>query len=307
MWAIVKYNEFAMAGDFACSDNALSRRAPSNNNNINAGTTTERRRAGAREGRASNKHRSDSRPDTLSEFQFPESTESGHLVKPHHPVDGLADDSSVWRDGVGRNRFIAPLGQAPWIAQLGEADGAIKRLRPTAEARRSNYFASGQPGVPSESIKNLSPQGLTFRDTGAIKIFRAIVGHPELRHQASGSSISDARMRHDLREANLSEAELKRCSRRLRGKSLSPERPCQPPTDFDRRREVGRKADVQQPGGAHEYAGFSRFQGPQAEAVRGLMVDLEIDPGIACVPRRERTEMLHDVGICRHFGEALPV
>jgi hypothetical protein len=30
---------------------------------------------------------------------------------------------------VGRNRFIAPLGDADGIAPIGEADGAIKRLR----------------------------------------------------------------------------------------------------------------------------------------------------------------------------------
>jgi hypothetical protein len=32
---------------------------------------------------------------------------------------------------VGRNRFIAPLADADGIAPFGEADGAIKRLRPT--------------------------------------------------------------------------------------------------------------------------------------------------------------------------------
>jgi hypothetical protein len=53
-------------------------------------------------------------------------------------------------------------------------------------------------------------------------------------------------MRHNLHEADLFEAKLKRRSRRLRGEPLSPERPCQPPTDFDGRREAGREADVQQ-------------------------------------------------------------
>jgi hypothetical protein len=41
--------------------------------------------------------------------------------------------------------------------------------------------------------------------------------------------------------------------------------------------------------------------------MRGLMVDLEIDPGIACVLRCERAKMLHDVGIFRHFRKGLPV
>jgi hypothetical protein len=39
----------------------------------------------------------------------------------------------------------------------------------------------------------------------------------------------------------------------------------------------------------------------------GLMTDLEIDPGIARVSRRERAEMRHDVGIFRHLGKGLPV
>lgn len=59
-------------------------------------------------------------------------------------------------------------------------------------------------------------------------------------------------MRHNLREANLFEAELQRCSRCLRGEPLSPERPCQPPTNFDGRGEVGHKADVQKSDGTHE-------------------------------------------------------
>ena len=37
------------------------------------------------------------------------------------------------------------------------------------------------------------------------------------------------------------------------------------------------------------------------------MVDLEVDPGIACVSRRERAQMLHDFGIFRHVGKGLPV
>jgi len=37
---------------------------------------------------------------------------------------------------VGRNRFIAPPGQASWIAARREADGAIKRLRPSSHRRR---------------------------------------------------------------------------------------------------------------------------------------------------------------------------
>ena len=49
-----------------------------------------------------------------------------------HPSEPLAPrtDAGI----VGRNRFIAPLGQAPWIAARGEGDGAIKRLRPTASS-----------------------------------------------------------------------------------------------------------------------------------------------------------------------------
>jgi hypothetical protein len=39
---------------------------------------------------------------------------------------------------VGRNRFIAPLGEAEGVAHFGEADGAIKRLRPT----KSDYYGS---------------------------------------------------------------------------------------------------------------------------------------------------------------------
>src|SRR5580704_16117172 len=41
---------------------------------------------------------------------------------------------------VGRNRFIAPLGEARGIAPYGEADGAIKRLRPTRPARPGACF-----------------------------------------------------------------------------------------------------------------------------------------------------------------------
>ena len=83
-----------------------------------------------------------------------------------------------------------------------------------------------QPGVPGQSIKNLSPQRITFRDTRVVKILCAIVRHPELRHHASRSIVSDARMRHNLREANPFEAKLKCCSRRFHGESLFPKRPC---------------------------------------------------------------------------------
>ena len=62
-------------------------------------------------------------------------------------------------------------------------------------------------------------------------------------------------MRHDFRETNLFEAKLKRRSRCLNRKSLSPELPCQSPTDFDSRREAGDKADAQQADSTHEYAG----------------------------------------------------
>jgi hypothetical protein len=167
--------------------------------------------------------------------------------------------------------------------------------------------AKQRPGVSGQSIENLSPQWVTFRDTRVIKILGAIVRHPKLRHHVSGSTVSDTRMRHSLHEADLFEAKLKRCSRRLHGEPLSPERPCQPPTDFDGRREAGRKADAQQSDSTHECAGCSQFQGPQAEAMTGLMVDPEIDPGVACVSRCERVEMFHDVSIFRHFGKGLPV
>jgi hypothetical protein len=39
-----------------------------------------------------------------------------------------------------------------------------------------------QSDVPCQSIKNLSPQWVTFRDTTVVKILCAIVRHPELRH-----------------------------------------------------------------------------------------------------------------------------
>src|SRR6266702_1115016 len=109
----------------------------------------------------------------------------------------------------------------------------------------STCIALRQPGVSGQPIENLSSQRVTFRDTRVVKILCAIVRHPKLRHHASGSSVSLARVRHNLREADLSEANLKRCPRRLHGEPLSPERPCQPPTDFDGGREAGRKADVQ--------------------------------------------------------------
>src|SRR3981081_115783 len=83
-----------------------------------------------------------------------------------------------------------------------------------------------QPGVPGQSIKNLSPQWITFRDTRVVKILCAIMRHPKLRHHASRSIVSDARMRHNLREANPFEAKLKCCSRRFHGESLFPKRPC---------------------------------------------------------------------------------
>lgn len=164
-----------------------------------------------------------------------------------------------------------------------------------------------QPDVPGQSIKNLLPQRVTFRNTWMVEVLCVIVRHPELCHDASRSTVSDGRVRHDLREANLSEAKLKCCLRRFHGEPLSPERPCQPPTDFDGRREGGGKADVQQSDSAHEFAGCSRFQGPEAEAVRGLMADLEINPGVAGISCCERAEMLHDGSIFRHFGKRLPV
>ena len=70
---------------------------------------------------------------------------------------------------------------------------------------------------------------------------------------------------------------------------------------------MGGKADVQQSDSPHDYARCSRFQGPQAETMRGLMVDLEINPGVACIACCEQAEMFHDVSIFRHFGKGLPV
>src|SRR5580692_8611035 len=43
---------------------------------------------------------------------------------------------------VGRNRFIAPLGKATGIAPFGEADGAIKRLRPTTSGTDTKLMNS---------------------------------------------------------------------------------------------------------------------------------------------------------------------
>lgn len=64
-------------------------------------------------------------------------------------------------------------------------------------------------------------------------------------------------MRHDFRETNLFKAKFKRRSPRFNRKPLSPELPCQPPTDLDSRREAGDKADAQQSDSTHEYAGCS--------------------------------------------------
>jgi hypothetical protein len=169
---------------------------------------------------------------------------------------------------------------------------AARSLRP-----RRSLIASRRPGVAGQPIENLSPQWVRFGDARVIKILCTIVGHPKLRHQASGSSVSFARVRHNVVEADLLEAKLKRCSRRLHGEPLSPERPRQPPTDFDRRREAGRKAHVQKTDSPHEHAGCPRFQGPQAEAMSRLMADLKVDPGVARVSRCERAEIFHDVGI----------
>jgi hypothetical protein len=46
-------------------------------------------------------------------------------------LEKTAPESAAFPSIVGRNRFIAPLGEADGIAPFGEADGAIKRLRPT--------------------------------------------------------------------------------------------------------------------------------------------------------------------------------
>jgi hypothetical protein len=59
---------------------------------------------------------------------------------------------ALQRDIVGHNRFIAPPGEAGGIAPIGEADGAIKRLRPT---RLDSYVTSpsemrGRDGLPGE-------------------------------------------------------------------------------------------------------------------------------------------------------------
>ena len=54
-----------------------------------------------------------------------------------------------------------------------------------------------RPGLTGQSIKPLSPPWVAFRDAGAVEIVGAVVRHPQLRHQASGSSVSDAGMRHN--------------------------------------------------------------------------------------------------------------
>src|ERR1700682_4495051 len=55
------------------------------------------------------------------------------------------------------------------------------------------HIASRQPGVSGQLTENLSPQGVTLRDTRVVEILRAIVRHPKLRHHASGSTVSEAR------------------------------------------------------------------------------------------------------------------
>ncbi len=140
-----------------------------------------------------------------------------------------------------------------------------------------------------------------------VEVARGVMHHAQLRHDPPGFLVAGDCVCNDLRQLKRLETKSDRSCRGFWRVATAPECPCDAPTDFDSRREMGLVADTEKADRTHEGTVLFRLDSPEAVAVRRQVRELAVDPRVSCLARRERQQLLHYAWVSRHFGEGLPV
>lgn len=178
-------------------------------------------------------------------------------------------------------------------------DDPLRALRGT-ESRGSSAWA-GQP------VEHMTTETMTLGKLRVVEVVGGIMVHPQLLHDPLRGMIGSSGERHDLIEAEYTEAVVEHSLRSFSGYTLVPVSAGETPSDLVGRSERRVKRGRIEPDKAGERAGGVDLDSPEAPSALSEPGRDAIDESVALSSGEDGGKVLHDRRVGVECRERLPV